>query len=191
MENRKNFAIIDTETNWNDKVMSIGAAVADCETYELVDSKYYILTPECSVGGMYSSALPLKNNQAVIECSRADAMLDLIDLFYKNNVKSVFAYNALFDYRHLSELSDFLWFDIMKVAAYKQYNFKIPESAECCKTGRLKRNYGVQSIIRMLTDDYGYYETHNALYDALDELQIMKFLNLSYDTYKCAVINKA
>ena len=37
------FAVIDTETNWNDEVMSIGAVVADSETKEKVDSIYYII----------------------------------------------------------------------------------------------------------------------------------------------------
>lgn len=185
----KSFAIIDTETNWYNEVMSIGVAVADCETFKLVDTKYYILTPECLVGGMYSAVLPLYGNQPVAECSYAEAICSLRSFLKENNVQSIFAYNALFDYSHLSELSDFLWFDIMKIAAYRQYNYKIPNSAECCKTGRLKRNYGVEPIMRMLTDDYSYCETHNALYDTLDELKIMQLLNLSYDTYACAAIN--
>lgn len=45
------FAVIDTETNWNDAVMSIGVVVADSET---IDSVYYIITPEYKVGGISS-----------------------------------------------------------------------------------------------------------------------------------------
>ncbi len=30
------FAVIDTETNWNNELMSIGTAIADCDTFELV-----------------------------------------------------------------------------------------------------------------------------------------------------------
>lgn len=189
MENMKTFAVIDTETNWYNEVMSVGVAVADCETFNLVDTKYYILTPECLVGGMFSSVLLLNGREGAVECNRNDAVNDLLDFFDKNNVQSIFAYNALFDYSHLGELKDYLWIDIMKIAAYRQYNYKIPANAECCKTGRLKRNYGVQAIMRMLTDDYDYFETHNALYDALDELTIMKLLNLPYDVYNSAVIN--
>ncbi len=189
MENIKTFAIIDTETNWCNEVMSIGVAIAECETFELVDTKYYILTPECLIGGMFSSVLLLNDNDYINECSRSEAITDLTDWFDKNNVQSIFAYNAFFDYSHLKELSAFRWYDIIKVAAYRQYNSKIPQSAECCKTGRLKRNYGVEPMMRMLSGDYSYFETHNALSDALDELKIMQLLGFTLDKYDCAVIN--
>lgn len=51
------FAVIDTETNWNDEVMSIGVVVADAETKKEIDSVYYIIEPEYRVGGMYSNEL--------------------------------------------------------------------------------------------------------------------------------------
>ena len=51
------FAVIDTETNWNDEVMSIGAVIADAKTQEKSDSIYYIITPEYRVGGMFSNEL--------------------------------------------------------------------------------------------------------------------------------------
>ena len=183
------FAIIDTETNWCNEVMSIGVVIADCETFAPVDTKYYILTQECLIGGMYSAVLQINGNPPAIECSREEAICDLLDWFNKHNVHSIFAYNAQFDYSHLRELADFRWYDIIKIAAYKQYNSKIPESAECCKTGRLKRNYGVEPIIRMLSGDYSYFETHNALFDAIDELKIMQLLGLPLDTYAVAIIN--
>ncbi len=53
------FAVIDTETNWNDEVMSIGIVVADSETRKKVDSRYYIIDPEYKVGGMFSYELRL------------------------------------------------------------------------------------------------------------------------------------
>ena len=185
----KTFAIIDTETNWCNEVMSIGVAIADCENFEPVDTKYYILTQECMIGGMYSAVLQINGNPPAIECNRDEAICDLLDWLNRYNVESIFAYNAQFDYGHLRELADFKWYDIIKIAAYKQYNSKIPEYAECCKTGRLKRNYGVEPMIRMLSGDYGYFETHNALYDALDELRIMQLLGLPLDTYNVAIIN--
>lgn len=46
------FAVIDTETNWNDKVMSIGVVIADSETIETIDSVYYIIIPEYKVDGI-------------------------------------------------------------------------------------------------------------------------------------------
>ena len=39
------FAVIDTETTWGDAVMSIGTVIAESETFELIDKRYYILTP--------------------------------------------------------------------------------------------------------------------------------------------------
>ncbi len=51
------FAVIDTETNWHDKVMSIGVVIADAKTRKKIDSVYYIIDPEYRVGGMYSLEL--------------------------------------------------------------------------------------------------------------------------------------
>ena len=70
----------------------------------------------------------------------------------------------------------------MRLAAYKQYNSAIPENAECCKTGQLKRGYGVEPILRMLGKEM-YYETHNALMDAMDELEIVRLLGHPVDMY--------
>ena len=41
----RKFMVIDTETTWSDKVMSIGAVVADAETIQPIDGRYYILNP--------------------------------------------------------------------------------------------------------------------------------------------------
>ena len=60
------FAVIDTETNWNDEVMSIGIAVADAGTKNKIDSLYYIIDPEYRVGGMYSGELRLDEEAAHI-----------------------------------------------------------------------------------------------------------------------------
>ena len=46
------FAVIDTETNWADQVMSIGTVIADTDTFEVIESKYHILPRECQIGGM-------------------------------------------------------------------------------------------------------------------------------------------
>ena len=60
------FAVIDTETNWNDEVMSIGIVIADTETMKKTDSKYYIIDPEYRVGGMFSSELKTAEKEAHI-----------------------------------------------------------------------------------------------------------------------------
>lgn len=179
-----NFAVIDTETNWSDAVMSIGAVIANADTFEPLLSKYYILTPEHKVGGMFAHTLYLEERQLNQECSRNEALGDLINCFKNTEVTDIFAYNASFDYRHLPELSSFAWYDIMKLAAYRQYNPKIPKTAACHGTGRLKRNYGVEPVLRLLIDSEDYCEQHNALTDALDELKIMTLLQHQLSKYE-------
>ena len=182
------FAVIDTETTWSDAVMSIGTVIAESETFELIDKRYYILTPFKNLGGMYTYALYANNIRPDIECSREKAMTELQQFLLNHEVSEIFAYNATFDYSHLPELSHLTWYDIMKVAAYKQYNYSIPHFAECYGTGRLKRGYGVESIYRMLSGDVEYFEMHNALADAMDELVIMRMLNHEFSKYALAKI---
>ena len=40
-----NFLVIDTETTWSNRVMSIGAVVADAYDMRPLKTKYYILDP--------------------------------------------------------------------------------------------------------------------------------------------------
>lgn len=171
------FAVIDTETTWGDEVMSIGTVIADSETFEFLDKRYYILTPYKNHGGMYTCALYADGIKPDLECSREKAMDELRQFLFSHDVATIFAYNAAFDYRHLPELRHLAWHDIMKLAAYRQHNSKIPSCAECYGTGRLKRGYGVESIYRLLSENLAYCEMHNALTDAMDELEIMRLLN--------------
>ncbi len=179
-------AVIDTETNWDNEVMSIGVAVADAEDYKCVDKKYYILEREAWAGGMYDNVLHAQSGVKEIVTDRKTAMEDLKTYLQNHGVKRIFAYNAKFDYGHLKELSGYYWYDIMRLAAYRQYNSGIPESADCCKTGRLKTGYGVEGITRMLTGNRSYMEVHNAVCDAVDELRIMELLGHPIETYECA-----
>jgi hypothetical protein len=177
-------AVIDTETTWNDKVMSIGVAIADSDTFELVDKRYYILMPHKFEGGMYEDALYVNNTKPNRECSRETAMSELKVFLAGHGVSKMFAYNAKFDWRHLPELGHLVWHDIMRLAAYRQHNTKIPAEADCFNTGRLKRDYGVESIYRMLSGNWRYKEYHNAMTDAIDELAIMKMLNHRVENYE-------
>ena len=170
------FAVIDTETNWVDQVMSIGTVIADADTFEAIEAKYHILPIECEIGGMYESTLFIETPVQPILCTRGEAIANLRAWFQQHGVHSIFAYNACFDRNHLPELRDFDWYDIMRLAAYRQYNPKIPTDADCCSTGRLKRGYGVEPMLRLLSGDYSYRESHNAYLDALEELKIMSLL---------------
>ena len=179
------FAVIDTETNWYDEVMSIGIALADAGTFKCVGAKYYIIDPEYRKGGMYSNVMNVVKSIPSEVMSREDALFSMSNWLRENNVTQLYAYNARFDKGHLEELSDFEWYDIMRLAAYKQYNRCIPADAECCKTGRLKRGYAVEDILKMLSGDFSYSEVHNAVMDAIDELKIMELLGHTLDVYAC------
>ena len=177
------FAVIDTETNWADQVMSIGTVIADSDTFAPIEAKYHVLPIECQAGGMYYDTLFIDTPVQPIICTRADAIADLKHWFAQHNVQAIFAYNACFDRNHLPEFKDMQWHDIMRLAAYRQYNEKIPKDADCCSTGRLKRGYGVESMLRLLSGSCTYRETHNACHDAFDELRIMALLNHPLDAY--------
>ena len=112
----------------------------------------------------------------------------VLEAFEKYGVKDLYAYNGSFDKNLLSELASYRWFDIMKIAAYRQYNDKIPASIECCKTGKMKRNYGVEPMMQLLSGNHRYTEVHNALYDAADELEIMRLLGKKLEEYIVAEI---
>jgi len=189
-DNERNayFAVIDIETNWDNDAMSIGIVIADSNTFEPKAARYYIITPECNIGGMFSLVLETKRIKACMKDIRANVISDIIEILEKKNVDSIFAYNAAFDYNHLPELKAYKWFDIMCLAAYKQYNQALPENADYCGTGRLKRNYSVEAIMTLLTGSC-YCEKHNALCDAVDELRIMTLLGHGLDKYAHAQIN--
>lgn len=177
------FAVIDTETNWHDKVMSIGVVIADTESFQLLDAKYHILTPEYQVGGMFSSTLFADPRLHPRVCARRESLEELHSWLDRHGVRKLFAYNAGFDRNHLPELRQYEWFDIMRLAAYQQTNPMIPAYAECFSTGRLKRGYGVEAMLRLLSGNGSYFETHNALYDAMDELKIMRLLGHQLCSY--------
>ena len=176
-------AVIDTETNWSDQVMSIGCCLAESDTFRPIEMKYHILPKECRAGGMYYDALFLDTPLKPILCTRAEAIRDLKAWLARHGVQSIFAYNACFDRNHLPELRGFDWYDIMRLAAYRQHNPKIPANADCCTTGRLKRGYGVEPMLRLLSGDHTYCETHNAVLDARDELEIMRLLRHPVSLY--------
>ena len=184
------FAVIDTETNYYDKVMSIGLVIAN-ETFEPVHKSYFIIDPEYRVGGVFYNMLTVIEDSEVSKHRdiRKNVLEYIRNILFRYNVHQIFAYNARFDKSHLSELKDYKWVDIMKIAAYKQYNGFIPDSVECYpKSGRIKRGFGVEPVYRMVTGRTDYNEKHNGYHDAIDELVIMQKLNLPLDTYRNAII---
>ncbi|SFB31685.1 hypothetical protein SAMN05216249_1203 [Acetitomaculum ruminis DSM 5522] len=177
------FAVIDTETTWSDEVMSIGIVIADSHTNTPVDTRYYIIDPIYKKGGMYSGVLDFIKKEQTIKTTRKEALDTILFFLGEYSVERIFAYNAKFDFNHLPELRNFYWYDIMRIAAYNQYNKKIPSTVQCCKTGRIKKGYGVEPIYRMLSGNQLYREIHNALMDAIDELKIIEMLGYDIDVY--------
>ena len=163
-------AVIDTETTYYDDVMSIGIVIANREDLSRQKTLYYVFPEQCGKPAMFGNVLFVEG-QEVIRMCRQDALREIDDILRAWNVTMLFAYNALFDR------------DIMKLAAYRQYNPYIPEEIPCCRTGRLKSGYGVESILRMICQDSGYSEVHNALCDAEDELRIMQLLGYDAALY--------
>lgn len=188
LTNDKPIAVIDTETNYDDEVISIGTVIADPKGFQLLDRQYLILTPECRKPAMFSLQLSCERTKADAVLNRREAMSEVIRLLSGYGVDDVFAYNAKFDHSHLPELQTYSWFDIMKIAAYRQYNHSIPDSMPCCRTGRLQGGYGAESIYRMLSGQRCYCEVHNALADAEDELTIMRLLEQDITVYEKARI---
>ena len=183
----RKIAVIDTETTWFQDVMSIGVVVADSNDYSVLDRRYYILDPEYKVGGMFSYVLQVEDIENQLS-SRSKAIEEMKKWLSKVGVKDLYAYNAKFDKGALPELSGYVWHDIMRLAAYRQYNSSIPGTVECCKTGRIKSGFGVEPIMRMLAGDNRYCEIHNAIKDAEDELAIMRMLGHPIEKYEIARI---
>lgn len=184
LPNKKSFAVIDTETNYHGDVMSIGLIVCDYFTFKIIDSSYYILEFESMEKGMFSDVLYLESiKNRTTKCFHDEAINEIKKIFKEHNVQCIVAYNTKFDKSKLPELDDYNWYDIMEIAAYKQFNKFIPNGADCCKTGKLKKGYKVQDILRLLTKNENYIEIHNAYYDALDEYKIMCLLGYPLETY--------
>ena len=177
------FAVIDTETNWIDQVMSIGTVIADCDSFRILDARYHDIDPEYRIGGMYEGELFADTRLKPTVCTRQAALQELGLWLGESGVTDLYAYNASFDRNHLPEFAPFSWHDIIRMAAYRQTNPHIPADADYCRTGRLKRNYGVEPMLRLLSGQESYRETHNALYDAMDELEIMRLLGLHPGQY--------
>ena len=163
--------------------MSIGTVIANADTFTPSEAKYHILPIECEIGDMYESTPFIETPVRPILCTWAEAIADLRVWFQQHSVYSIFAYNACFDRNLLPEMRDFDWYDIMRLAAYRQFNPKIPAVTDCCSTCRLKRGFGVEPMLRLLSGDSTYHESHNTLFDAMDELDIMYLLQIHLGDY--------
>ena len=188
LENCSYFAVIDTETNFDDEVISIGIVIADSCSFMPEDRLYLIIEPECRKPAVFSSVLQHRRAPVDAVVTRETALEMVRDFLSSYDVDNLFAYNARFDKSHLPELAFYNWYDIMRLAAYKQYNRSIPDTCELCKTGKMKYGYGAEEIYKMLSSDRYYSEIHNALTDAEDELDIMRLLGCGLETFEISEI---
>ncbi|WP_069099867.1 hypothetical protein [Mesomycoplasma ovipneumoniae] len=184
----KNIAVIDVETNYENEVFSVGVVIADSVDFRWFDKKYWVIKNNWKVGGMYIhktfSPLPLEFREEInVVETRKEMITQLIHFLKSYEVKNWFSYTK-FDFRHLPELhKSFEHNDISIFAKSKQFNKHIPLNVELTKNGDLKSGWKAEDIYRMLTKDQSYIETHNALLDAMDELQIMELLDLDIETF--------
>ena len=176
------FAVIDTETTWEDKVMSVGVIIAEDNVYRTIDEYYGLITPECTEPAMYSEVLYDERTEICNESSRSDIIADIEQMLKKYKIQHIFAYNSNFDERHLPELKDYKWIDIMQTTMYCQYNPFIPKNSNCQGTGKLCSGYGVESILRMITGKEKW-EVHNALCDCRDELFIIQQFRMPIENF--------
>ena len=84
-------AVIDTETNWIDQVMSIGTVIAERDSFRMVDARYQVLTPEYEIGGMYEATLFADPKLRPEMCSRPEAISSLKSWFASYDVREIFA----------------------------------------------------------------------------------------------------
>ena len=174
----KKIAIIDTETNFDDEVISIGVVIADAITYEIIEKRYLIVYPECTKPAMYSDELYHPNTIIDLKSNRTEVIDYLESLLRKHKIEHILAYNSSFDEYHLYDLGDYDWHDIMRVAAYKQYNPTL-RGLKAFSSGRLVRGYGLDNTLKRLRKYHNledYSEVHNALTDAIDELEVVRLL---------------
>lgn len=162
--------------------MTVGAVVAN-DQFEIVDQIYLMSFGAYMQGGLYKDRV-YKTSLCPNKMHTSE-MLETIRKFYdKHGCEMVFAYNAPFDKKLITSLPPDQWYDIMKIAAYRQHNPHLPDDEEYCGTGRLKKDYNAERLFKLLSGNKNYKEMHNAFQDACDELAIMKMMKVPIEVYK-------
>lgn len=192
----KYFAVIDTETNQSYKktyggrifdgpVMSIGVVIAEIDTFNIVSRYYGIVENEAKKPAwtVAKNALRLKGVPINTEANRETVLNTVKAGLERFGVTKIAAYNAKFDYDHLPELHDgYDWIDIMGPCQYRQFNKFLPYYLKTFKTGKVQKGYKVDDLLRYIGKGR-VEETHNALVDACDELNVMKELGNPLSLY--------
>lgn len=82
------FAVIDTETNWDNEVMSIGVVIAEDGDFEALESKYIIIEKAAKRGGMFSNTLWVKGQDPEVT-DREGAIAGLIEFLNENQAGGI------------------------------------------------------------------------------------------------------
>ena len=99
-----NILVIDTETTWENNLMTVGAVAAN-SNFEILDMFYGGIDSALKRGGKYSYIV--KEKKLEMDRTTEDKLLTSLYEFYKkNNCEKIFAYNATFDKRLLPSLPD-------------------------------------------------------------------------------------
>lgn len=142
------FAVIDVETDFFDNVFSTGVVIVNTLTMEMIDGAYFVVIENKDNPGMFSSHIELtkilmKQDTNYEMCKKIISKVKQVDityqdmierirqLFQKYDCKVIGGYNAHFDKRHLPELNDLIWFDIMPVARNFSQNKKLNSQVVC------------------------------------------------------------
>ncbi len=240
VSNAHKIGIIDVETTFSDEVMSVGIVIVDTEkNYDFVDARYWLIDPYYQSPGMFAHMLHLSDCNPPFIYKEAQVFVDSIQekitsmdtcleelrqLMGIHNCQILFAYNAHFDKRHLLELSDYIWVDMISVMANCTLNTNIDEDVITdsllsdqytdhwkdrkgnwfCKgyggdtfqysiddlispTGKLRKGYKFAYIFRCFPGCSTYQETHNGLFDAIDEATALKYLGLPVSVFYSAI----
>ncbi len=187
--NTDTIAIISVKTNSMGHAIAIGVAVIDANQWQLQQAQYYIISDELLCYYTYDN-IYLSHVYKSYFGKLGDVENHIRKTLTKYQITNIYAYNAQFVCKTCPGLHMYYWYDIMKIAAYKQYNSYLPSNIDYLDNGRIKYKYNIPHIMEYLNISYFRYVDH-ALYDVLDELRIMKTLNININTYDIAHVTTA
>lgn len=187
-ENLDIIAIIDAKLNFIDEIISIGIAIVDAKTFEIKTAEYFLVPEELIIDGFNNGNITIAHTYQTYFGAHKDIENHIRKLLNQYNITNIYTFNGKFIYSKLTGLQKYHWYDIMKVAAYKQYNYKLPDNLMFNDQGRLLYKCNIKDLMEILTKTYFYYTNH-ALYDVLDETKMMKLLDLNINVYDCAKMN--
>ena len=187
-ENLETIAILDAKTNFIDNIISIGVSIVNAKTFEVKTAEYFLIPEELIVDGLNNNNVNIHHIYKTYFGAQKDVENHIRKLLNQYGITNIYTFNGKFIYKQLTGLQNYHWYDIIKVAAHKQYNYKLPDNLMFNDQGRLLYKCNIKDLMEILTKTYFYYTNH-ALYDTLDIARIMKIVDLNINVYDCAKIN--